>query len=67
MTAFNSTRQPIQNPSSVLKSKSYLNAMTDLQSKVKQLEQENDSLKNTLRFLKEDRNRSMSESSCMAE
>jgi flagellar capping protein FliD len=67
MTAFNSTRQPMQNTSSVLKSKSYLNAMTDLQTKVKQLEQENDNLKNTIRFLKEDRNRSMSESNCMTE
>jgi exonuclease VII small subunit len=67
MTAFNSTRQPMQNTSSILKSKSYLNAMADLQTKVKQLEQENDSLKNTLRFLKEDRNRSMSESNCVAE
>jgi hypothetical protein len=38
MTAFNSAR-PLQNTSSVLKSKSYLNAMTDLQAKVKQLEQ----------------------------
>jgi|LakMenE18May11ns_1017448.scaffolds.fasta_scaffold5444208_1 hypothetical protein len=59
MTAFNSAR-PLQNTSSVLKSKSYLNAMTDLQAKVKQLEQENDSMKNTLRYMKEDRNRSMS-------
>lgn len=60
MTAFNTLRHPFQNTSSVAKSKSYLNAMTDLQSKVKQLEQENANLKNTLRFFKEDRNRSMS-------
>jgi hypothetical protein len=35
---YNSARAN-QNTSAVLKSKSYLNAMTDLQSKVKQLEQ----------------------------
>lgn len=67
MTAFNSVRQPFQNTSSVLKSKSYLNAMTDLQSKVKQLEQENGNLKNILRNLKEDKNRSISESNVLNE
>ena len=50
----------MQNTSTVIKSKSYLNAMTDLQNKVKSLEQENQSLKQSLKMFRDDRSRAVS-------
>jgi hypothetical protein len=57
--AFNSARPLSNNSSTVLKSKSYLNAMVDLQNKVKHLEIENSGLKHTVASLKEDRKKAM--------
>lgn len=61
------TQRPSSNTSAVLKSKSYLNAMVDLQQKVKQLTEENASLKSSLNSIKDERNRNMSQSNYMAE
>lgn len=60
--AFNSARPTLANTSGVVKSKSYVNAMLDLQNRVKQMEQENKSLASAVNSLREERNRSMSES-----
>ena len=43
-----------------MKSKSYVNAMLDLQNKIKQSEQENTNLKHSVQHLKEERNKVMS-------
>ena len=55
------------NSSTLTKSKSYVNAMVDLQNKVKHLEVENNSLKQSVHSLKEARNYAMSESTHVTE
>jgi hypothetical protein len=65
--AYNSAKPMSNNSSAVMKSKSYVNAMVDLQNKVKHLEIENNSLKKSVCSLKEARNQAMSESSHVTE
>jgi predicted RNase H-like nuclease (RuvC/YqgF family) len=65
--SFNSLRQPFGNNSSLSKSKSYVNAMLDLQEKVKTLERENESLKATVLTLRDEKERNMSESAILNE